>query len=132
MARRREEKIVERMHPRRLMEKRGKYIMMRIFFCPNCHTYRIVSDRLEAECIRCADNLYISDIPFEMFVDLNQDQRQEVCEKYLQEAEAKKIPVGRSRITRDISKKARLEMEKMLGKEVPSNYYDLLDTGYDY
>ncbi len=114
------------------MEKRGIYTMMRIFFCPNCHTYRIVSDRLTAKCVRCDEPLYISDIPFEIFVDLDMEQRQKICDDYLQEVGGKAVTKGRSRITRDVSRKVREKMGQMLGKEVPSNYYDLLDTGYDY
>lgn len=103
--------------------------MMRIYFCPSCGRWRIVSNRLQADCLDCGSALLLSDIPFEQWVKLDYDGRSQVAGVYL-----KQIPTEALKQERIVSANihARRAMEGLLGEPVLSNQPEHEDTGYDY
>ena len=103
--------------------------MMRIYFCPSCKCWRIVSNRLEAECLDCGSKLLLSDIPFEKWVELDYDNRDRIAQVYLGNPAMTASSVRQSTLA-DV--RARMAMEGILGESVPSNQPERVDTGYDY
>ena len=102
--------------------------MMRIYFCPSCGRWRMVSNRLKADCLDCGSALLLSDIPFEQWVKLDYESRGQVAEAYLGEIRAAEgtEPIASANV------RARAVMEGLLGEPVPSNQPEHEDTGYDY
>ena len=98
--------------------------MMRIYFCPSCGRWRMVSNRLKADCLDCGSALLLSDIPFEQWVKLDYEDRGRVADAYLRQVQAKSLPAA--------NVGARALMEKLLGEPVLSNQPEREDTGYDY
>lgn len=103
--------------------------MMRVYFCPSCGRWRMVSNHLEAECLDCDTPLLLSDIPFGQWVKLDYPMRDQVAAVFLEQKEHS--PEEKEQHTL-ANIRARKAMEGLLGEPVPSNQPEHEDTGYDY
>ena len=57
--------------------------MLRIFICPKCFNYRIVSRKPEAICFHCGAVLYKSDLEYVEYADMREKERARYKEKFI-------------------------------------------------
>ena len=103
--------------------------MMRVYFCPSCKRWRMVSNRLKAECLDCDGSLLLSDIPFEQWVKLEYPARDEVTAAFLGQIGDDYSDKNRQMTANIFDRET---MEGILGEPVSSNLPKNEDTGYDY
>lgn len=56
--------------------------MLRIYICPQCYNFRMVSRKPDAICFHCGAMLDICDIEYSVFVNMQEEERNEFREKY--------------------------------------------------
>ena len=64
-----------------LME--GCHNMLRIFICPKCYNFRIVSRNPDAICFHCGAKLHKSDLDYVEFIDMNEQERMKYKENFI-------------------------------------------------
>ena len=57
--------------------------MLRIFICPKCYNYRIVSRKPDAICFHCGATLHKSDLDYVEFIDMSEQERAKYKEKFI-------------------------------------------------
>lgn len=58
--------------------------MLRIFICPKCYNYRIVSRKPDATCFHCGSRLYKSDLDYVDYIDMSISERLKYKEKFIE------------------------------------------------
>ena len=56
--------------------------MLRIYICPNCYNFRMVSKRPDAVCLHCGTVLDICDIDYTDYINMTEKKRNEFRENY--------------------------------------------------
>lgn len=56
--------------------------MLRVYICPKCFNFRMVSKRPDAICLHCGNELDICDIAYIDYINMNQKKRNEFRENY--------------------------------------------------
>lgn len=57
--------------------------MLRIYICPKCYNFRIVSRKPDAICFHCGTVLQKSELDYAEFVDMTEEQRERYKEKFV-------------------------------------------------
>lgn len=57
--------------------------MLRIYICPKCFNYRIVSRKPDATCFHCGATLHKSDIDYVEYIDMSEQERDKYKEKFI-------------------------------------------------
>lgn len=57
--------------------------MLRIFICPKCFNFRIVSRKPDATCFHCGAILHKSDLDYVDFIDMSEQERMKYKEKFI-------------------------------------------------
>ncbi|CRZ34506.1 hypothetical protein DFR55_101271 [Herbinix hemicellulosilytica] len=58
--------------------------MLRIFICPKCFNYRIVSRKPDATCFHCGARLYKSDLDYVDYIEMSMAERLKYKEKFIE------------------------------------------------
>jgi len=58
--------------------------MLRIFICPKCFNYRIVSRKPDATCFHCGARLYKSDLDYVDYIEMSMAERLKFKEKFIE------------------------------------------------
>ena len=56
--------------------------MLKIFICPKCYNFRMVSRNPAAVCLHCGTHLDHSELQYAEFMDMSEEQRELFKEKY--------------------------------------------------
>ena len=56
--------------------------MLRIYICPKCYNFRMVSRRPDAVCLHCGTVLDICDINYGEYINMTEKKRNEFRENY--------------------------------------------------
>lgn len=62
--------------------------MLKIFICPKCLNYRIVSRKPDAICFHCGAKLHNSDIDYMEYIDMSMQEREKYKEKFMKRMKA--------------------------------------------
>jgi hypothetical protein len=57
--------------------------MLRIYICPQCYNFRMVSRKPDAICFHCGSPLVRSDVEYSQYMDMTEAQRIEIKEKFI-------------------------------------------------
>lgn len=76
--------------------------MLRIFICPKCFNYRIVSRKPEAICFHCGAALYKSDLEYVEYADMSEKERARYKEKFIKRMKAFRSMAGDMLAEQDI------------------------------
>lgn len=57
--------------------------MLRIFICPKCFNFRIISRKPDATCFHCGAILHKSDLDYVDFIDMSEQERMKYKEKFI-------------------------------------------------
>ncbi len=76
--------------------------MLRIFICPKCFNYRIVSRKPEAICFHCGAALYKSDLEYAEYADMSEKERARYKEKFIKRMKAFRSMAGDMLAEQDI------------------------------
>lgn len=58
--------------------------MLRIFICPKCYNFRIVSRKPDAICFHCGSRLHKSDLDYVDYIDMSLQERLKYKEKLIE------------------------------------------------
>lgn len=58
--------------------------MLRIFICPECYNFRIVSRKPDAICFHCGARLHKSGLDYVDFIDMSIPERLKYKEKFIE------------------------------------------------
>ncbi len=57
--------------------------MLRIYICPKCFNFRMVSRKPDAICLHCGSILSKCEIDYQAYVNMNENDRKEYKENYI-------------------------------------------------
>lgn len=57
--------------------------MLRIYICPKCYNYRMVSKKPDAICFHCGNRLDKCEFEYRDFIDMSEEQRNLYKERYM-------------------------------------------------
>ena len=57
--------------------------MLKIYICPSCYNFRMVSKRTDAICLHCQKKLVPTNISFEKFSNLDLEERNKYKRKWM-------------------------------------------------
>ncbi|NLP15972.1 MAG: hypothetical protein GX379_02870 [Clostridiales bacterium] len=57
--------------------------MLKIFICPKCFNYRIVSRKPDAICFHCGATLHNSEIDYIAYSDMSEEERANYKQKFI-------------------------------------------------
>lgn len=58
--------------------------MLRIFICPKCFNFRIVSRKPDATCFHCGSRLHKSDLDYVDYIGMSLQERLKYKEKFIE------------------------------------------------
>ncbi len=56
--------------------------MLRIYICPNCYNFRMVSRKPDAICFHCGSILERCDVNYETYMNMTEEERQNMKNSY--------------------------------------------------
>ncbi len=56
--------------------------MLKIYICPECYNYRMVSRKPDAICLHCGERLEQCDFDYGVYINMTENERNEYREKY--------------------------------------------------
>ena len=56
--------------------------MLRIYICPKCYNFRMVSRKPDAMCFHCGTNLEQCDLEYTEYINMTEEQRNQYREDY--------------------------------------------------
>ncbi len=57
--------------------------MLRIYICPQCYNFRMVSRKPDAICFHCGAPLVRSDVEYSQYMEMTEEERKECKEKFI-------------------------------------------------
>lgn len=57
--------------------------MLRIYICPQCYNFRMVSRKPDAICFHCGTSLVKSDLEYAQYMQMTEQERIEYKEKFI-------------------------------------------------
>lgn len=57
--------------------------MLRIYICPQCYNFRMVSRKPDAICFHCGAPLVRSDVEYSQYMEMTEEERIEYKEKFI-------------------------------------------------
>ena len=57
--------------------------MLRIYICPQCYNFRMVSRKPDAICFHCGAPLVKSDVEYSQYMEMTEEERNEYKEKFI-------------------------------------------------
>lgn len=85
----------------------GCHNMLRIFICPKCYNYRIVSRKPDAICFHCGETLHKSDLDYVEYIDMSEQERAKYKENFIKRMKAFQEKIDTMLTEQELTKKSK-------------------------
>lgn len=63
---------------------KGLQVMLRIYICPQCYNFRMVSRKLDAICFHCGTKLMRCDVEYVDYMEMSEKERNGYRERFIE------------------------------------------------